>query len=57
MRSREGGASSGLAVMGGAVVVFVGLAFGLARSGVQDQPQRVAPVGCLSCRGSGGSSA
>ena len=33
MRSREGGASYGLAVMGGAVVVFVGLAFGLRVAG------------------------
>ena len=33
MRSREGGASYGLAVMGGAVVVFVGLAFGLHATG------------------------
>ena len=33
MRSREGGSSYGLAALGGAVVVFVGLAFGLHAAG------------------------
>ena len=33
MRSRKGGSSFGLAALGGAVVVFVGLAFGLHAAG------------------------
>ena len=33
MRSREGGASYGLIALGGAVVVFVGLAFGVRVAG------------------------
>ena len=45
MRSREGGASYGLAVMGGAVVVFVGLAFGLRVAGFRINLSVSLPLG------------
>ena len=53
MRSREGGGviRTDRAGRSGGRVRLPGIR--AARSGVQDQSQRVAPVGYLSCRGSG----
>ena len=45
MRSREGGASYGLAALGGAVVVFVGLAFGLHAAGFRINLSVSLPLG------------